>query len=212
MKTYQYILLNWDGTLATTLDVWLTAFRTVTEKRGLHLTNKQISDSFGDFPNHMRQWGVQDADAAQAEAEIIAKQQLPDADLYPDALEVLEQLHKSGKQIALITTSPHDYLDNLLEKHNLSGFLDAVIAGDDVTNHKPHPEPLEVALAALGGNKNDAVMIGDSDKDIAAANNTGVDSILFYPLGHTKFYDLEKLKQLQPTHIVDDFRAVLKLI
>lgn len=79
-------------------------------------------------------------------------------------------------------------------------------------HHKPHPEPLEKALRLLGGTKTGAVMIGDSDKDLGAANNTGVDSILFYPSEHKKFYNLARLKQLNPTYVVDDFRQVLEIV
>lgn len=45
-------------------------------------------------------------------------------------------------------------------------------------------------------------MIGDSDKDLGAARNFGIDSVLFYPAEHKKFYDLEKLKELEPTYFL----------
>jgi hypothetical protein len=34
MKHYKYILLDWDGNLARTLDIWLAALKTPLEKRG----------------------------------------------------------------------------------------------------------------------------------------------------------------------------------
>ena len=37
------------------------------------------------------------------------------------------------------------------------------------------------------------------------------DSVLFYPPEHKKFYDLEKLKELEPTYIFDDFKDVLTI-
>ena len=52
-------------------------------------------------------------------------------------------------------------------------------------------------------------MIGDSDKDLGAARNFGIDSILFYPDEHRKFYNLEKLKELEPTFIIEDFKTIL---
>jgi len=91
-------------------------------------------------------------------------------------------------------------------------FFEVIISGDDVDNHKPHPEPLEKALAQLGGTKELAVMIGDSDKDVGAAQNFGVDSILFFPEEHHKFYHYETLRALKPTHIVDDFKQILETI
>jgi pyrophosphatase PpaX len=208
----QYILLDWDGNLAKTLDVWLDACRIPLEKRGLNLFDEEIATCFGAPVKRFGEWGVTDVEIAIEEMETIAKANLADVALYPDALEVLERLEKDGKRMALITTSKHDFVKHLLDKYDMTHYFDAIIAGDNVTHHKPHPEPIEKALEALGGNKDEAVMIGDSDKDIGAAQNAGVDSILFYPPEHVKFYKLEALKQLKPTHIVEDFRQILQIV
>jgi pyrophosphatase PpaX len=212
MKKYQYILLDWDGNLAKTLDIWLNACRLVLEKRNLNLSDEEIAGSFGHLRTTWEPWGIKDIDAAIEEADTIAKRDLPNVELYPDALEVLEALHTAGKKLALITSSEHVHIQHLLKKYNIDRFFTAVIAGDDVQNHKPHPEPLEKALKVLGGTVLEAVMIGDSDKDLGAANNAGIDSILFYPPEHQKFYSLESLKRLSPTHTVDDFRQILEIV
>jgi pyrophosphatase PpaX len=212
MKTYKYILLDWDGNLAKTLDIWLEAYREVLVSRGFDIPDKKISASFGDFLSQMQKWGVQDPEQAFKETDVIARRRLPDVELYPDALEVLIKLDDSNKKLALITTSPHANIGHLLQKYDIARLFTSVVAGDDVAHHKPHPEPLEKALKELGGNKQSAVMIGDSDKDIEAASNFGIDSILFYPPEHNKFYDFEALKLLGPTHIVDDFRKILDLV
>lgn len=153
--------------------------------------------------------GIKDVDAAITEMDELSKKMLPEVELYPDALYVLEKLKKAGKQTALITTSPRANVIHLLDKYNIHHFFDVIIANEDTEHHKPHPEPLEKALVMLGGSKDAAVMIGDSDKDIEAGSNAGVDSILFYPDAHEKFYDLEELKAFHPTYIVTDFREIL---
>jgi len=212
MKKYNYILLDWDGNLAKTLDIWLNAARIVIEQHDIYKSDNEIGASFGKIIDHFGQWGIADPKAVYEEVDRIAKQTLPDVDLYPDALFVLQKLHESGKHLALITTSPHENVKHLLEKYNMRHFFEVIISGDDVENHKPHPEPLEKALAQLGGIKELAVMIGDSDKDVGAAQNFGVDSILFFPEEHHKFYHYETLRALKPTHIVDDFKQILETI
>lgn len=212
MKSYQYILLDWDGNLAKTLDIWLEACRTAVNSQGIQVTDEQIGASFGSFTTHMTKWGVTDPHQALAEADSIAKKKLPEVELYPDALEVLEQLREKGKQIALTTTSPHENIAHLLKKYDMERFFDAIVAANDVTHHKPHPEPIEKALLLLGGTKDSAVMIGDSDKDLGAALNAGIDSILFYPDEHKKFYNIGTLIKLNPTHIVSDFKNILELV
>lgn len=212
MSNYQYILLDWDGNLAKTLDIWLEACRIPIEKRGLKLSDEEVASSFGSFAKYINQWGFDDVDAIIDEADAIAKKKLPNVELYPDALEVLEGLRDAGKKLALITTSPHSNIEHLLERYNMGQFFQVIVAGDDTVNHKPHAEPLEKAIEQLGGNKGEAVMIGDSDKDLGAAKNAGVDSILFYPPEHKKFYDLSKLQTLEPTHVVTDFRQILEIV
>ena len=210
MKQYDYFLLDWDGNLAKTLDLWLVACREPLIKRGIDVTDAQIGASFGAFIEHMLEWGVQDPEVAMEEADQIAKLALPNVELYPDALGVIEKLNERGKKLALITTSPHENIEHILEKYDMKKLFNVVIAGDDVTRHKPHPESLEKALELMHGDKSKAVMIGDSDKDLGAAQNFGIDSILFFPVEHNKFYDIKKLKKLNPTYIVDDFQQILE--
>lgn len=209
MKEYTYYLLDWDGNLAKTLDIWLRAYRIVLEKRGLFLSDVEIGATFGAIDTHMTSVGIADTDVAMDELYIIGKRELPDVELYPDALRVLSALRAHGKKIALITTSPHENVQLVLDKHNIAQYFDTIVAGDDVQNHKPDPEPLEMALNKLGGTKAEAVMIGDSDKDLGAAQNFGIDSILFYPPDHRKFYDLSALKTFDPTYVVEDFTMIL---
>jgi pyrophosphatase PpaX len=212
MSKYEYILLDWDGNLAKTLDIWLEACRIPIERRGVVLSDEEIASSFGAFAKHIKNWGFDDVEVIIEEADIIAKQKLPNVELYPDALEVLEGLHAKGIKLALITTSPHENVRHLLDGYDLTRFFQVIVAGDDTQNHKPHPEPLELAIEQMNGTKELCVMIGDSDKDLGAAKNAGIDSILFYPPEHSKFYDLSKLKAHKPTHIVSDFRKILEIV
>lgn len=211
MKKYKYILLDWDGNLARTLNLWLDALRVPLEKRGYSFTDEQIGANFTVFRQRMNALSVGDIDTIIEEADEIVTRDYPNLELYPDALVTLETLHTAGKKLALVTTSRHDQVDPLLIKYNLHNLFDIVICGDDVSEHKPHPEPIEKALDAFGAKKEESIMVGDSASDIDGAHNAGIDSILFFPSEHAKFYDIEKLRKLQPTHIVDDFRKIVHI-
>jgi beta-phosphoglucomutase-like phosphatase (HAD superfamily) len=65
------------------------------------------------------------------------------AELYPDAVAVLEALHARGRRIALVTTSRHDRIDTALARHKIEYLFAAVVCGDDVKNLKPSAEPVE---------------------------------------------------------------------
>lgn len=212
MKSYQYFLFDWDGNLAQTLDIWLSALKQSLERSGHHLSDKEIGADYAAFRLRMLDRRMVDIDTIIDEAKEISAQKEPGVELYPDTIEVLEFLKSSGKQTALVTTSTHAQIDPLLKKHNLSHVFDGIVCGDDVMNLKPSPEPLEKALKLLKGSKRSAIMIGDSEKDIEAANNAGIDSALFHSSEHSIFYDLDSLKLLHPTMIVEDFRELMRLV
>jgi len=178
----------------------------------LSITDEDIASSFGMFPQFVVAWGLKDVDAIVEEADKLAKIKMPEVDLYPDALEVLNGLRDMGKHLALVTTTLHENVRHLLEKFQILDYFEVIVAGDDVTNHKPHPESLERALSLLVGRANEAIMIGDSDKDLRAANNAGIDSVLFFPPEHRKFYNFDKLKEHKPTYVIEDFRKLLDIV
>jgi pyrophosphatase PpaX len=212
MRKYNFILFDWDGNLAQTLDIWLECLKIPLEKRGYHLTDEEIGADYTAFKLRMKdQDDAEVVDAIIAEAKELALHREPNVELYPDALEVLEYLHDERRKLALVTMSEHAKIDLLLKKFNLTDLFDAVVCGDDVSNQKPQAEPLEKALDLLRGNLQQAIMVGDSSNDIKAAHNAGIDSALFYPAKHTTFYNLDTLKELQPTMVIEDFKELMRL-
>lgn len=211
MKQYEYILFDWDGNLAQTLDIWLECLKIPLEKRGFHLTDEEIGADYTAFKLRMQGQDAEVIDIIIDEAKKLALSRVPDVELYPDALEVLEYLHDDGRKLALVTMSKHVKIDLLLKKFNLADLFDAVVCGDDVSNQKPHAESLEKALDLLQGDVQHAIMVGDSSSDIKAAQNAGLDSALFYPTKHATFYSLTALKELHPTLVIEDFRELMRL-
>ena len=66
----------------------------------------------------------------------------------------------------------------------------AVISGDTTAKQKPDPEPVWYAMKALGVEQ--AIMIGDSINDIAAAKNAGIPAIcVTYGYGGTPSVDAD---------------------
>lgn len=208
----QYILLDWDGNLVKTLDVWLGACREALLKRDIDLPDAEIVQSFGKLESSFTRWGVTDLEQSMEDLDAAAKRLLPGVNLYPDALAVLSELESRGKKMALITTSSRHLADDALKEHDMTHYFDVIIGGDEVTYRKPHAEPLQKAMRQMGAKPGQSIMIGDTVNDIGAAHNAGVDSVLFYPPEHETFYDFEELQASKPTHIVKDFRKILEIV
>lgn len=211
-KTYQYILLDWDGNIAKTLDLWLDALRAILAEEGHHPDDHELAASFGRVEDYLQSLGIKDPIGLYNRVDQLGRQKLPEVELYPETLEVLSYFKRIHKTTALITASSRSNINHLLDRHQMHELFDVIVTRDDTTEHKPHPESLNKALEALGGNAEQAIMIGDSDKDLGAAVNAGIDSLLFYPPEHQKFYDLDKLKLLNPTYIVKDFSEIMNIV
>jgi phosphoglycolate phosphatase len=92
--------------------------------------------------------------------------------------EALQRLRGQGLKVACVTNKPREFTVPLLERVQLAHWFDAVVAGDDVQEKKPHPALLLAACGRLGVPPADAVMIGDSINDALAARAAGCGVVL----------------------------------
>lgn len=215
MKKYKYILLDWDGNLAQTLSLWPDALDIVLQKQGIALKRNQLIEACGGVAAFLAantNLSEIEGKVVLEDATVIVKRCLPEVELYPGAFKVLNHLKQKDKNLALITSSIRSVVEPLLVKYELAELFDTVICIEDTANRKPHPEPIYKALEIMHGNAAEAIMIGDTDKDIVAAANAGVDSVLFYPAEHQEIYDLDELTKHNPTYIINEFWGLAKLV
>jgi len=217
MKKYNYILLDWDGNIAHTLNLWPDALGEVLEKRGHSLTHQQLVASTWGFVAYVTEHtdiSTEEATRAMEEANEIVTSRLPSVELFPDAPEVLAELKAKGKHLALITTSQRRMVVPVLKKFGIYELFEAIITDDDVTKEqrKPHPKPLLMALEKMGGSPEESIMVGDRDKDIVGGHNAGTDSVLFCSVEHQQHYSLDKLMEHHPTYVISEFRDLLKVV
>jgi HAD superfamily hydrolase (TIGR01509 family) len=91
----------------------------------------------------------------------------------PGAQELLARLVADGIPCALVTMSYRRLAEAVLTGLPPGTFA-TIVAGDDVTHGKPHPEPYLTAAARLGAAPQDCVAIEDSPTGIASAEAAGV--------------------------------------
>ncbi|WP_338464026.1 phosphoglycolate phosphatase [Franconibacter daqui] len=125
--------------------------------------------------------------------------------LFPDVEQTLHALHDNGMPMALVTNKPTPFVAPLLEALGIAKFFTVIIGGDDVTNKKPHPEPLLMVLEKLGLAAPELLFVGDSRNDILAAQAAGCCSV-----GLTYGYNYgEAIALSKPDIIFDHFRDLL---
>ena len=93
---------------------------------------------------------------------------------FPGALQAVEELSRRGHPLGIVTAKLEEGAYRTLRHTGLLPFVGAVVGADSCANAKPHPEPVLLALSRLGGGPADALLVGDSQHDVAAAKAAGV--------------------------------------
>jgi len=96
--------------------------------------------------------------------------------LLPNAKEAIE-LASSFATLAVVTTKTARYSKELLEHLEVFHHFKALVGREDVTNPKPHEEPILKALNILDRESKNCFMIGDTNLDTISAKNANIKSI-----------------------------------
>ncbi|TPI59237.1 phosphoglycolate phosphatase [Mesorhizobium sp. B3-1-7] len=98
--------------------------------------------------------------------------------LMPGVREVLTHFHLNGTAMGVATNKPQLATREILLHFHLTEYLGAIVGGDAVTNLKPAPDALLLALDQLGVEPYEALMVGDSISDVGAARAAGMPVVL----------------------------------
>ncbi len=96
--------------------------------------------------------------------------------LLPGAREAVA-LASQYATLAVVTTKTAKYSIELLKYMGLMDYFEVLIGREDVINPKPHPEPIEKALAKLPTDTDKIWMIGDTCMDMLCAKSANVGGI-----------------------------------
>lgn len=121
---------------------------------------------------------------------------IPEMDMEPDLKGVLEALRPRRR--TAVATNRSDTMDRVLQMHGLTGRFDLVVTALDVPRPKPAPDMLEKALDRFGLLPDQAVYVGDSALDEAAAAAAGIPLIAFRNPSLSAAAHVERLSDILP--------------
>ena len=112
---------------------------------------------------------------------------------YEGIVSAVRALKEDGKRIGLVTSKVRNGALRGLKVAGLEAFFDLIVAADDVTHPKPHPEPVLMALDLFGSTPGETVFIGDSRHDLESGRAAGVRTAaaLWGPFDRAHLADLE---------------------
>ncbi|HMU37051.1 MAG TPA: HAD family phosphatase [Marmoricola sp.] len=174
------VLWDMDGTLVDTEPYWFECeFEMAarydapwTEEHALNLVGLDLLDAAAYAKKHM---GIEDLEPWQIRDEILEmvvtklQGELP---WRPGAMELLKEIKAAQIPTALVTMSYSSFVDPIIAAMP-SGSFEVVVAGDQVSRGKPHPDPYLQAMSLLDVRPEDAVAIEDSPTGCASAAAAG---------------------------------------
>ncbi|ELZ76885.1 putative haloacid dehalogenase-like hydrolase [Haloferax larsenii JCM 13917] len=99
--------------------------------------------------------------------------------LMDGAEELFSDLRAAGKQVAIVSSAPQDWISTVRERFDLDP-LDLVLSADDIDKPgKPEPHIYEAAAKELGVAPEDCVVVEDSVNGIEAAVRSGAYTIAY---------------------------------
>jgi phosphoglycolate phosphatase len=93
---------------------------------------------------------------------------------YAGVVDLLSSLNSKGIALGVCTNKEEDLARAIITRLGLSDCFAVVVGATDSRPPKPSPLPLLEAIERLGGNPQDAIMVGDSVVDVNCAKNAGV--------------------------------------
>ncbi len=126
---------------------------------------------------------------------------------YPGVIAAIEALRDHGARLAVCTNKRENLSRALLSALDLERHFHALAGRDTFPVHKPHPDHLHGAIRLAGGTSHRALMVGDSDIDIATAKAASV-PVVAVSFGYTQV----PVASLTPDRIIDHYDHLLAAI
>ncbi|HEX6368211.1 MAG TPA: HAD-IA family hydrolase [Longimicrobium sp.] len=213
LKGIRAVLYDFDGTLADSTELTMLCYRhTMRTHLGEVLPDEEWLSGFGTTLEAQMRRFARDPGEVEAMLDTYREYQNSIHDglvrPFPDAAETVAELERRGYGLAIVTSKRRRMAMRGMELCGLVRHFDVVVTPEDVTEAKPHPEPVLFALQKLGVAPHEALFVGDSPHDVAAgrAAGTRTAAALWGP------FPRQALEEAGPDAFLHTQRDVLRLL
>jgi len=103
-----------------------------------------------------------DWDTINAKRQVELEADLEDADTLPGVRELILKLKSTGKQIAVVSSSSHNWVDKWLDRLGLTSQMTEIVCRGDAPKIKPAPDLYLEAVKRLNLDASECLVIEDS--------------------------------------------------
>ena len=177
------VLFDIDGTLIDSNDAHTQAWVQTLQGHGHSVSYTQIRRLIGKGSDKVfaEVLGIE-SDSTLAKqitkdrTQLLLNSFIPNLDPTPGARQLVQRMKSEGLRLVIASSSGEE-LPALLAQAGLRDLFDTAVSSDEIKESKPDGDIIEVALRKAGVQATEAVMIGDTPYDIAAARAAGVKCI-----------------------------------
>ena len=215
MRKYKYILFDLDGTLTRSHYGIFNCFRYALKKMGREeepseeILKKCVGPSLEySFENF---FGMSKQDAVIATAKY--RERYKDIGIWENepmegVLEGLQALKKAGYILAMSTSKPKIFADQIAEKFGFSPYFSAQVGCGLDGSFPTKAAVIAETMRQLSASKEECLMIGDRFHDAEGAKENGVDCALLR-FGYAEDGEIESAK---PEYVFEDFQQLTKFL
>ena len=210
-RNYKLLIFDWDGTLSDSVSRIATCIQLAAKDHQLPMPSfDEAADIIGLglseavhqlFPTADKQLVAEVSRSYSAHYRL--KESGP-SDFFPHVLPVLEQLKSNNYLLAVATGKSRAGLDRALAASELENLFHSSRCADE-TASKPNPLMLEELLEQFKLNPDQALMVGDTEYDMAMAVNMGMPRLAVSYGAH----EASRLLQHQPVACMGCFSEII---
>lgn len=215
MKRFSYILFDLDGTLSDPKEGITKSFQYALEYFGIKVENLDELEPVIGPPlkaSFMNFYGLTEEEAVVAIAkyrERFGKIGLYENEIYPGIKELLKELAEQGYQMAIASSKPTEYVEQICEYFQIKDYFHHIIGSFMDGRRVEKEEVVEEAIAQFGNiSKDEIIMVGDRKFDVIGAHESGLKAI-----GVTYGYGgREELTEAGADVLVDNVEELKRLL
>ncbi|MFK7818962.1 MAG: HAD family hydrolase [Planctomycetaceae bacterium] len=213
-QTIQAVAFDLDGLMFNTEDIFDLAGKELMQRRGKVMTEECHHAMLGRRPEEAfaQLQRLMDIDEPMEALMLETKEifeSLIDEHLapMPGVFELLNHIDERSVPRAVATSSPHEYMREMLDRYDMFEGFAHHLAAEDVTQGKPKPDIYLKAAERLGVEPNAMMVLEDSEAGTRAAAAAGA-VVVSVPNRHTKVQDFS-----MATHVVSSLEVpIIRLL
>ncbi len=183
------IIFDMDGVLINSEPFHYRVWKETLKERGVDLDYDIYKDCIGSTMGFLmgllhKHYGISFQDSSLVREMRKKKEELMKKEGYPPLIpyvkELLQKLARQGYRMAVASSSPQLYIEEVTRHWEIGQYFDKLVSGESVEKPKPAPDVFLKAAGELGLRPEECMVVEDSENGCRAARNAGITCMAYY--------------------------------